>query len=275
MLKIVLAVALGGYCLYLLALFAIQRSLLFPGTLIQVAAQPPAVPGLEVLRLQIAGANIEALFLPSTQHTPGKQAVMIAAHGNGEVADFTLSAFEGFRQRGIGVLLVEYPGYGRSTGKPSEGLIRQAVDAAYDRIAADPRVDRARIFGFGQSLGGGAICLLSRDRPLRGLILVSTFPSLAIFPVRYGAPAFLLRDRFDNLGAVASFQGPVLVIHGSGDTLIPWQQAQRLAQAARMGTFKLYDCGQGCWQPGHLPLWRDVDPFLSQAGIVAGDHRLP
>ena len=166
------------------------------------------------------------------------------------------------------MLLVEYPGYGRSTGSPSEAAIRIAMDAAYDRIAADPRVDRTRIFGFGQSLGGGAICLLAKDRTLRALILESTFPSLDIFTTGYWAPAFLLRDHFDNIAAVAHFPGPVLVIHGREDRLIPWQQAQRLASASPQSTFKLYACGHGCWDPEHLPLWRDLMPFLSKAGIL-------
>jgi hypothetical protein len=56
--------------------------------------------------------------------------VMNFGHGNGEVIDYWITAFDGFRERGIGVLLVEYPGYGRSTGSPSGVSIRAAVDAA-------------------------------------------------------------------------------------------------------------------------------------------------
>jgi fermentation-respiration switch protein FrsA (DUF1100 family) len=136
---------------------------------------------------------------------------------------------------------------------------RTAMDATFDRIARDPRVDRTRIFGFGQSLGGGAICLLARDPPLRALILQSTFPSLDIFTASYGAPAFLLRDHFDNLAALAHFSGPVLVIHGRQDQLIPWEQGQRLALASAHSTFRVYDCGHGCWDPvarRHLTIHR-------------------
>ena len=102
--------------------------------------------------------NVEAVFLPATPPArEARQALVIFGHGNGEVIDYWIAALDGFRQRGIGVLLVEYPGYGRSTGSPSEASIRGVMDAAYDRVAADPRVDSTRIFGFGQSLGGGAI----------------------------------------------------------------------------------------------------------------------
>jgi uncharacterized protein len=138
-------------------------------------------------------------------------------------------------------------------------------------MAADPRVDPARIFGFGQSLGGGAICLLARDRPLRALILQSTFTSLDTLAASRFAPAFLLRDHFDNLSVAKRFQGPMLVIHGRQDRLIPWQQGLRLASASAHATFRLYDCGHGCWDPERLPFWRDAGTLLLSAGILPRD----
>jgi pimeloyl-ACP methyl ester carboxylesterase len=269
------------YLGFLILLFVSQRSILYPGVN-RVAGLPPRAPGLEVLKIPTVAGDVEALFLPATKPATAnatanvdaanakdsRQPVMIFGHGNGEVTDDWVSAFEGFRDRGIGVFLVEYPGYGRSTGSPSEQALRAAMDAAYDRIAADPRIDRTRILGFGQSLGGGAICLLAKDRPLRALILQSTFPSLDIFAARYGAPAFLLKDHFDNISTVANFPGPILVIHGRHDELIPWPQGQRLATTSADATFRLYDCGHGCWDPDRLPFWQDADPFLVKAGMI-------
>jgi uncharacterized protein len=264
---IVAAAAVTFYLGYLCALCFGQGLLIYPGAKIRVAPVPPKSVGVEPLRIATSQGSIEALFLPAAA-AAGPQPVVIFAHGNGEVIDYWVSALSGFQQRGIGVLLVEYPGYGRSTGAPSERSIRAAMDAAYDRIAADPRVDHTRIFGFGQSLGGGAICLLARDRPLRALILQSTFTSLDTFAARYWAPSFLLRDHFDNLASVAHFPGPVLVIHGREDGLIPWRQGQELAAVSHHATFELYDCGHVCWDPVHRPFWQDATPFLVAAGIL-------
>jgi pimeloyl-ACP methyl ester carboxylesterase len=263
----VLGTAAALYLGFLILLFFSQRSMIYPGARYHVDSEPPRAEGLEVLRLRTSLGDVEALFLTATRTAPGL--AVIFAHGNGEVTDYWVTALDGFRARGIAVLLVEYPGYGRSTGAPSEAAIRTAMNAAYDRIAADRRVDRSRIFGFGQSLGGGAVCLLAKDRPLRALILESTFPSLALFTAHYGAPSFLLRDRFDNLSTIEHFEGPILVIHGRQDRLIPWEEARRLAAASPHSTFKLYDCGHGCWDPDRLPFWRDADEFLSRAGILA------
>jgi uncharacterized protein len=270
-----LSKALAGFALLAVALYAgflcwlylEQGSLIYPGTAIRAEPAAPRPPGSELRRVAIPAANVETLFLPAPAADTSQPAV-IFAHGNGELIDYWVTALHGFQERGIGVLLVEYPGYGRSTGWPSEKSIRAAMDAAYDQLAADPRIDHTRIFGFGQSLGGGAICLLARDRPLRALILQSTFTSLDIFTARYGAPPFLLHDHFDSLASVRSFVGPVLVIHGRNDELIPWTQGQRLAAAAARSTFRLYDCGHGCWDPARLPFWEDAMRFLREAGIL-------
>jgi pimeloyl-ACP methyl ester carboxylesterase len=122
---------------------------------------------------QITLRGSREAFLPA--HTVGRRPLVIFAHGNGEVIDYWTEALDGFRERNVGVLLVEYPGYGRSGGTPSEGSIGAALVAAYDRIVTDSRVDRARIVGFGQSLGGGAICLLARRRPLAAAARHGTF----------------------------------------------------------------------------------------------------
>ena len=257
------------YAGYLALLYFSQASILYPGTRDHVDTRFPAPDGAEVFEIPVPSGTVEAVFLPASAHAgEGRQPLVIFGHGNGEVIDYWATALDGFRERGIGVLLVEYPGYGRSTGSPSEVAIRAAMAAAYDRVAADPRVDPERIFGFGQSLGGGAICLLARDRPLRALILESTFPTLDIFAAHYGAPSFLLRDHFDNVASLARFPGPVLVIHGRNDSLIPWKQGERLARAAKNSTFRLYDCGHGCWDPGRLPFWNDAVPFLVRSGVL-------
>lgn len=258
------------YAGFLGLLYFSQGAILYPGAKNAVDSKLPLPPGAEVFEIVTKLGTVEAAFLPATRptHEP-RQPLVIFGHGNGEVIDYWVTALDGFRQRGIGVLLVEYPGYGRSTGLPSEAAIRAVMAAAYDRISADSRVDATRIFGFGQSLGGGAICLLARDRPLRAIILQSTFPSLDIFAARYWAPPFLLRDHFDSLSFVAKYSGPVLVVHGRNDPLIPWQQGQRLAAAAQNSTFVLYECGHVCWDPERLPFWTDAMPFLVKAGILS------
>jgi pimeloyl-ACP methyl ester carboxylesterase len=235
----------------------------YSGTLRRAPPEPHG-PGIEVLSVTVAGATSESLFLPATDSAAGPKPLVIFAHGNSALIDDWLTNLDTFRQRGIGVLLVEYPGYGRSTGAPSEASIRATFDSAYDRVIADSRVDASRIIGFGQSFGGAAIGLLAQDRPLRALILMSTFTSLDVLPPGGGA----IRDHYNSVPIVSRYSGPVLVIHGRKDPRIRWQQGQQLAVAAPHSTFLLYDCAHDCWHSEVLQFWRDATPFLAHAGIT-------
>ena len=71
-----------------------------------------------------------------------------------------------------------------------------------------------------------------------------------------------------NVSTIRKFPGPVLVIHGRDDRIVPWQQARALASASARATYKLYDCGPVCWDPDRLPFWQDAMPFLREAGIL-------
>jgi len=94
---------------------------------------------------------------------------MIVGHGNAELIDFCQIDFEPFTYLGLGVLLVEYPGYGRSEGTPSQKSITETFVKAYDTIAARKDVDTEKIILFGRSVGGSAVCALSLERPSAAL----------------------------------------------------------------------------------------------------------
>jgi pimeloyl-ACP methyl ester carboxylesterase len=187
---------------------------------------------------------------------------LVFAHGNNELIDYWLTGLNGFRDRGFHLLLIEYPGYGRSQGEPSQSRITEQAVAAYDWAIGNAQVDKNRVFGFGMSLGGGVIGALAAQRPFQGLILQSTFPSLLVFANRYAAPSVLLHDQFDTAQTIGRFNGKLLIIHGDQDTVIPLQYARLLASANPRAQFKVYPCGHLCWQPEQLPFWRDFDAVI-------------
>jgi uncharacterized protein len=139
------------------------------------------------------------------------------------------------------------------------------------KIASADRTDRAERIAAKRISSREAHKSLARDRPLQALILQSTFTALDAFTARYWAPSFRLRDHFDSYASLRRFKGPVLVIHGRQDQLIPWEQGRRLASASAHSTFRLYDCGHGCWDPDRLAFWQDAEPFLRTAGILPSD----
>lgn len=266
---VLVGVAVTLYALWALLLFAQQRRMMF-------AAWGVPVPGATALPadgvrqwIERGGARVEAWYLPPHRRGAGPFGAVIFAHGNGETIDSWPRELDPLRELGLAVLLVEYPGYGRSTGEPSEATVGETFVAAYDWLREQPGIDGERIVGFGRSLGGGAICRLSRERPLAALVLLSAFPSARIFAARYGLPSFLVRDPFDNVAALRAFPGPVLVLHGRRDPLVPFTGARALLEASRQARLEAYDCGHECWDPSRLPLWRDLRGFLRDHRLVA------
>jgi len=217
------------------------------------------MPGEERDWVEIDGGRVEVILLPPLRRddpTPW----LLFAHGNGEVVDLWAGAFETVRASGIGVALVEYPGYGQSSGSPSERSIQATMVAAYDLVGAREDADAEKLIGYGRSLGGGAVCALARRRSLAGLILESTFTSVPVLARRMGVPGFLVLDRFDNESVVADFEGPVLVVHGERDTIIPIEHGRRLAEVASRAELVVLACGHNdCPRP-----WDAVVGFVAR-----------
>jgi uncharacterized protein len=262
------AAGAAAYFLWACLMFFAQRGMLYPGRQIRVGNALPNEPGLVAHRINLPKASVDAWLLPSFATTSGPAPALIFAHGNGEVMDPWPAELRRFRELGLSVLLVEYPGYGRSTGETSQSSIREAFVAGYDWLVGDPRVDPGKIVGYGHSLGGGAICQLLTQRRLAAVVLQSTFPSVRIFTGRYLLPSFLLRDTFDNVAVLRQYDGPVLIIHGLRDEVIPYSSSAQLTGAARRATLRSYPCAHDCWDPATLPFWSDVEVFFREHGVL-------
>ena len=267
-----IAVVVASYVAWCLLLFFAQRFILFPAAMAVGgdAARPPA--GFAVLHFETPKATVEGWYLPPPRSTPERPGpVMIFAHGNAETIDTAAVDMAGVASLGLGLLALEYPGYGRSGGRPSQASITAAMRAAYDALVVRPEVDARRIVACGRSLGGAAACALSRERPLAALILVSTFTRVADFTRRYLVPSFLVRDPFDNLAAVSRFKGPLLIVHGRNDAMIPFDHALSLHRAAPGSRLVAYACDHNDCPPDWNVFRRDLGEFLQAAGVTGGD----
>ena len=158
--------------------------------------------------------------------------LLVFTHGNAELAHWSLDSFRYFRQRGVAVLLVEYPGYGGTPGSPSSDSIGKAVLTAVDRVTERRDIDPSCVIAYGRSIGTGAASLLASRRPVSALVLESAFVSLRQLAEALGYPGFLLRDRFDNAAIMASLDIPVLLYHGRRDSIIPHDHSERLQALA-------------------------------------------
>ena len=257
-----------SYCLFL---FLVQRHMLFPRYMIPDVDQVayPARPDREILWIEGSFGKVEAWLLKPPGFSPAKPApLVIFAHGNAERIEYAVDEMARFQQLGLAVLLVEYPGYGRSEGSPSQANITDAFVSAYDQMSKRSDIKADKIVLYGRSIGGGAICSLLSQRPAAAVILMSTFTSVRAFAPRYLAPPFLVRDPFDNLAAIRKYSGPLLLMHGKNDEIIPHAHSQKLLKAAPQARLISYDCGHNDCPPDWRIFWQEIESFLRQAGIL-------
>lgn len=264
-------VPLLAFGLWAGVVFGAQRHLLFPGRHLDVPTVQLSLPaGGEQLWIETPDARVEAFYLPAASASAATPApLLVVAHGNAELIDHFLPLMTDFTSHGLGVLLIEYPGFGRSEGAPTEASVSETFVAAFDQVTARPEVDATRVVGLGRSLGGGAVCALARQRDLAALVLSSTFTSVRAFAGQYFLPAFAVLDPFDNQAALADFAGPVLLFHGEQDDVVPYEQALANVAAAADATLVTWPCHHNDCPPSWAGFHQAVVEWLVQRGVLA------
>jgi fermentation-respiration switch protein FrsA (DUF1100 family) len=180
------------------------------------------------------GTPVHAWWLPPAAPEAG---AILFCHGNaGNLSHRGGIMLDAHRALdGLGVLVFDYPGYGKSGGSPSERGCLAAADVYWTWLTLTAQIPPRRIVLMGKSLGGGvATDLAVRVHP-RALVLVKTFTSLpavakGMFPI---LPIYtFMRTQFDNQSKLAGLKTPVFIAHGTADTLVPPEHADSLYAAA-------------------------------------------
>lgn len=261
---VVVAVYLG----YLALLFVQQRSVMFPGSSMAWDGVGRVLPAqAEAVSIPASFGRVQGVLLRSGERARSPAALYF--HGNAEFVDQNLALLAPLAAKGLHVLLVEYPGYAGTDGQPSRETLDEAALQAYDWLAARDDVDPARIVVIGRSVGSGPAASLTRQRPVRALVLLAGFASLDDFAHRMRAPAFLLRDRYDNVASLREFKGPVLLFHGRDDEVIPFRHGEYLLQASPNATLVPMRCGHNDCPSFEPPFMERLGSFLAQAGVLA------
>jgi fermentation-respiration switch protein FrsA (DUF1100 family) len=134
------------------------------------------------------------------------------------------------------VLVYDYGGYGRSTGKPSEARCYADIRGMWRYLVDERGTNPRRIVLFGRSLGGAVAVDLATEVNPAGVVLESTFISAGqlaqqIYPF---VPAkYLVCHKFDNAAKVGRISCPLLIIHSRDDEIVPYGHAQELFELAR------------------------------------------
>lgn len=180
----------------------------------------------EILKITSSNGNkISAIYLPN----PSARFTLLVSHGNGEDLGDIREWLEDLRRAGFSVFAYDYQGYGTSEGKPDENAAYADESAAYDFLAIQLGTRPDDIVIFGRSVGTGPAVQLAARRPAAGLVLQSPF--LSAFRVLTRIP-LLPFDRFPNYKRIRHVHCPVLIMHGTADSVIGLWQGKKLFQLA-------------------------------------------
>ena len=224
--------AVGVYVLLVVAVFIMQRSMLYPA-----ARQTPdiAAAGVEGLRV-VTTETADGLTLSHWYRPPvdGQAPVLVVFHGNaGHLGDRVPKLAE-LMEAGFGMLFAGYRGYGGNPGQPSEEDLTADARLLLDWLAAQGIAPQRTVL-YGESLGTGLAVKMAAERPVAAVILESPYTSIAeVAQMHYWyLPAkWMIRDKWNSMDHIGQIGAPLLVIHGARDRTVPLRYGRRLFEAA-------------------------------------------
>lgn len=177
------------------------------------------------------GVRLNALFFAASD---ANAPTLIHYHGNGGNLSHRAPIAAELALRGVTTLLFDYRGYGRSEGRPTEKALEIDALAVYDYVANDLVVPASDIALFGESLGGAYAAHTASRRPVRCLVIESSFPSAravaqTVWPL--GPLLFPLNGSLPTAEWLAKSDAPVFVFHGREDEVIAFRLGQALYDA--------------------------------------------
>ena len=168
---------------------------------------------------------------PVPLHT---ETVILYFHGNAGNISHRYPMLVQFSRLPARVFIIDYRGYGRSEGRPSESGLRQDARAAWNYLTEERGFRPKQIVIFGKSLGGAVAIELASEISPAGLIVQSGFTSIPDMAAEHFPfiPRFLVRTRMDALARIPHVRCPILFIYSPADEIIPYAHGQRLFAAA-------------------------------------------
>jgi pimeloyl-ACP methyl ester carboxylesterase len=232
--NILISVAIA-YAAVVVLVFVFQARLVYyPGIGREVTVSPLAY-GLAFEPAEIRtsdGETLQGWWVPADE----PRGTVLLLHGNAGNISHRLDYLLMFNRLGHSTFIVDYRGYGRSSGTPSEEGTYRDAEAAWDYLRQARAVRQQDLVIVGESLGGGVATWLAARVPPRALLLFSTFTSVNDLgsEIYWFLPVRLInRIRYDNLRNLERINAPLFIAHSRDDEIVPYAHGRRLFDAAR------------------------------------------
>lgn len=218
------------YLVFILWLWLIQdRLVFFPEP---ADGRTPGQLGLNFQELETTlrgGERIHGWHVP---HPTGGDTLLFC-HGNAGWLGDRLTTVRTYHEARLGVVIFDYPGFGHSTGHPSEASCHAATLAIYTLAIRELGIRPECLIPMGRSLGGAMAARLARTIGSKCLILESPFPTvreLAAHHYWYLPARWLAKDRFRTIDDLREYQGRTLILHSRSDTIVPFRMGEELSR---------------------------------------------
>ncbi len=230
--KLIKSILLASVIVFLclnLGIYFYQNHLIYRPT-----KETPELSNYDATDMQIVTLHTkDRLTLHAWYKPANTQGVtLLYLHGNAGNIGGRMTLARQFLNAGLGLLLVEYRGYGGNKGTPTEeGLIQDARAGLQFLLSQGIPLDKIALYG--ESLGSGVATKLATENTFCTVILQSPYTSL-IDLSHYHYPWIWIkpRDRFDSLAKIQAVHAPLLILHGIKDDVVPYSQGKTLFQHA-------------------------------------------
>jgi uncharacterized protein len=223
------SLAVIAICVYVgmaAALYFRQRSLMyFPDPAHTLPAQAGLPEATEVTLTASDGGHSTAWHAPPRDDKP----VIVYFHGNGGALRYRADRFRKLVHGGVGLVALEYRGFGGNDGSPTEGGLIADGEAAYAFAAA--HYPARQIVLWGESLGTAIAVMLAAEKPVGRVILEAPFTSAAAVAAShywYMPVRLLMKDQYRSDEAIGKITAPVLILHGMHDRTVPFAMGERM-----------------------------------------------
>jgi fermentation-respiration switch protein FrsA (DUF1100 family) len=217
------------FVMLILLMYLFQRQLIyFP------SQEVPQLHDYQANDMRVITLNTQDGLVLNSWYKPAKtdQPTVLYLHGNAGHIGGRMALARQFMDAGLGLLLLEYRGYGGNKGRPSEkGLYEDGL--AGMRFLHQRGIKSEHIALYGESLGTGVATKLAVENRVCAVVLQSPYTSLSDL-ARYHYPWLLFNpwDRFNSIDRIQAIHAPLLILHGIKDDVVPYSQGQALFQRA-------------------------------------------
>ncbi|MEM8979833.1 MAG: alpha/beta fold hydrolase [Pseudomonadota bacterium] len=233
---------------WLIVLYAIYVSALVwlhPYLLYQFDKVPYEVPGWQHHVLDGADVPVSISFRKGRSDKP----IILFFMGNAGNLRAFVPLLNVQMKTGATVVALNYRGGAGRPGIPSEDVLKSDALRAYDYVVRNIASTGQKVVLHGYSLGSGLAMHVASAREADGMVLTAPFFRLCeVMTAQSFAPACFVPgvQRWDNAAVMGKISMPTLVMHGTADTVIPFEQGQRLARRLSSAHFETFE-GEGHW----------------------------